>query len=105
MQQLPSRSARTISTAALRDLGRAPHRGGLLARGRARYPERRSAPTGSPEFAVRLFPMEATPVFPSTCWSRLIARDSGPRRPDLETLAQAYWRPVHAWLRLNLRGS
>jgi RNA polymerase sigma-70 factor (ECF subfamily) len=48
--------------------------------------------------------MEATPVFPSTCWSRLIARDSGTHRPDLETLAQAYWRPVHAWLRLNLRG-
>jgi RNA polymerase sigma-70 factor (ECF subfamily) len=45
-------------------------------------------------------PEDRSPAFPSTQWSRILARH-GPR--DLEALAHAYWRPIHAWLASRLR--
>ena len=39
-------------------------------------------------------------AFPSTRWSRVLSH----RNPsDLEALARAYWRPIHAWLEARLR--
>ncbi len=45
-------------------------------------------------------PEPRTQAFPSTRWSRILARE-GPR--DLEALAQAYWRPIRAYLAARLR--
>ena len=46
-------------------------------------------------------PRPADPrAFPSTRWSRILAQP-GPR--DLEALAQAYWRPIHAFFAARLR--
>lgn len=39
-------------------------------------------------------------AFPETRWSRILG---GGDRRDLEQLAQAYWRPVRAWLGARLR--
>jgi RNA polymerase sigma-70 factor (ECF subfamily) len=39
-------------------------------------------------------------AFPATRWSRILAHP-GPR--DLEALAQAYWRPIHAFFAARLR--
>ncbi len=45
-------------------------------------------------------PTDRGDSFPSTRWSRILERD-GPR--DLEALARAYARPIHAWLAARLR--
>ena len=45
-------------------------------------------------------PEGGRPAFPSTRWSRILAQP-GPR--DLDALAQAYWRPIHAYLAARLR--
>jgi RNA polymerase sigma-70 factor (ECF subfamily) len=45
-------------------------------------------------------PADRSPAFPSTRWSRILAHE-GPR--DLEALAQAYWRPMQAYLGARLR--
>lgn len=37
--------------------------------------------------------------FPSTCWSRLAAGDEAAAGRALEVLAQAYWRPIAAFVR------
>lgn len=42
------------------------------------------------------------PAFPSTRWSRILAPGGG---RDLDALARTYWRPVHAFLRAQLRCS
>lgn len=47
-------------------------------------------------------PEDRSPAFPSTQWSRILAH-RGAR--DLEALAQAYWRPMHAYLAVRLRVS
>ena len=45
-------------------------------------------------------PDDRRQAFPSTRWSRILAGD-GPR--DLEALARAYWRPIHAYLAAKMR--
>jgi RNA polymerase sigma factor (sigma-70 family) len=45
-------------------------------------------------------PEDRGPAFPSTQWSRILARE-GAR--DLDALARAYWRPIQAYLSARLR--
>jgi RNA polymerase sigma-70 factor (ECF subfamily) len=45
-------------------------------------------------------PSAAGREFPSTRWSRILATSD---RRDLDALAQAYWRPIRAWLMARLR--
>jgi len=44
--------------------------------------------------------MPSPSAFPSTQWSRILATSD---RRDLDALAQAYWRPIAAWLGARLR--
>src|SRR5690606_2414570 len=62
---------------------------------RPRSVSSRCSPTAMPDR-----PRDPSPAFPSTRWSRVLAhRDPS----DLEALARAYWRPIHAWLGARLR--
>ena len=56
-------------------------------------------PAGGPTQNMSTSPEDRSPAFPSTQWSRILARH-GPR--DLEALAHAYWRPIHAYLASRL---
>lgn len=41
-------------------------------------------------------------AFPNTCWSRVLGHAADGRRdPDMASLLVAYWRPVHAYLRMR----
>ena len=52
--------------------------------------ERSDPPTGG----------KAAQAFPSTCWSRILGKGSqSGTLPDVESLAQAYWRPVYGYVR------
>src|SRR5262249_8590614 len=58
-------------------------------------------PDSSTSRRKKMPPRPAGPrAFPSTRWSRILAQP-GPR--DLEALAQAYWRPIHAFFAARLR--
>jgi len=48
---------------------------------------------------------KAAQAFPSTRWSRILGSGSQGTLPDVESLAQAYWRPVYGYVRARFAKS
>ncbi len=46
-------------------------------------------------------PGPAAQAFPSTRWSRILSPGSQGTQPDVEGLAQSYWRPVYGYVRAH----